>query len=44
MILKISALFTDYITEVNNTQIIGQIENSDNSEISEILQIFFRVF
>ena len=44
MILKISALFTDYITEVNNTQIIGQIENSDNSEISEILQTFFRVF
>ena len=44
MILKISALFTDYITEVNNTLIIGQVENSDNSEISEILQIFFQVF
>ena len=44
MILKISALFTDYITEVNNTQIVGQVENSDNSEISEILQVFFQVF
>ena len=44
MILKISALFTDYIAEVNNTLIIGQVENSDNSEISEILQIFFQVF
>ena len=44
MILKISALFIDYITEVNNTLIIGQVENSDNSEISEILQIFFQVF
>ena len=44
MILKISALFTDYITEVNNTLIIGQVENSDNSEILEILQIFFQVF
>ena len=44
MILKISALFTDYITELNNTQIVGQVENSDNSEISEILQVFFQVF